>query len=881
MVKPALENSLDRISRELENSYANNRKESVHLLEQISKTIAKKLNTTTEQLYKQAIANNRKFYRTMEKQAIEEQERLIREQVANNSVVKLYTKFTKGASFAKSSIQTLTSSLESSQTPLTTLANNIANTIPLFGIMSGVSVAVTVLEKYTQGFAKLTQSGITVSDGIIGTGEAAARLGLSFDDGVKMLYDNRLVVNEVGIPALTNFVDRLRNGGNELYAMGLNVSDVAEKSVQYLSIQRKLNRENIRDITRRETGFNEQLKAFYTTSQIVGRDLGSLMDSLEKSTEDPLMRIFLDTLPPEVQTVIADLNERLPNISKALMQAYFRNNVQAVDDYDTIVTAGAAPLLEELVAKMHDSTAGANERILGVFSEYSQFMGQRALQAGQLLQDGVFDMAAELYAYGADLNMNANATVGEIDNQTAKLLQTQAATVNLVRNIQVTMLEQLKDVDFDVVTANIQELAKNFTDLKKAAVNYADVETDNTVFGVLRTGVNTNDDDAETTEPEKSNFASFQDALTQTVKSGFAIAMASPILIAAMYAYADLLNDAYDTASSGLDGPNDDDDERRRRRREEERRRRRTTRNRSWRNMIGRAKSFIGRIGANLYNGASSMFKLLSEQATRLAGSAAQLGKRIAQYTTHIRGVMGSAVAKVSSLLTSSLGKFASKTLLKKLPIVGLFVALGLAAERFVNGEYISAIGEILSGLASTFFPGIGAGISLAIDGLIELLNNAGSIIGESDVTIPGEKPSILSPSRSQAFIDFHRNADTAVSTEPLINDTVIGGNAVDVEINEPKRTEIYDQMNLAKQQLIENRQAELAEIEEMPDVPAGLNRYERRQFYQERARMQREIIENYKDRNDALRAAINAMQKQIVETDRLNGALPDYTIAP
>lgn len=66
-----------------------------------------------------------------------------------------------------------------------------------------------------------------------------------------------------------------------------------------------------------------------------------------------------------------------------------------------------------------------------------------------------------------------------------------------------------------------------------------------------------------------------------------------------------------------------------------------------------------------------------------------------------------------------SLGKFAAKTagksLLKKIPLVGLAVGAGLAIDRALEGDWLGAGGELLSGAASTV-PFVGTAASLGID---------------------------------------------------------------------------------------------------------------------------------------------------------------------
>jgi hypothetical protein len=68
---------------------------------------------------------------------------------------------------------------------------------------------------------------------------------------------------------------------------------------------------------------------------------------------------------------------------------------------------------------------------------------------------------------------------------------------------------------------------------------------------------------------------------------------------------------------------------------------------------------------------------------------------------------------------------------LKKIPFVGSLITLGYAVSRFKSGDYVGGGIEILSGIAG-LFPGIGTGISLAIDGLNAFLDmKAGGASGK------------------------------------------------------------------------------------------------------------------------------------------------------
>ena len=62
-----------------------------------------------------------------------------------------------------------------------------------------------------------------------------------------------------------------------------------------------------------------------------------------------------------------------------------------------------------------------------------------------------------------------------------------------------------------------------------------------------------------------------------------------------------------------------------------------------------------------------------------------------------------------------SIAKGAGKSLLKKIPGIGLLAGLAFGAGRLMKGDLLGAVGEVGSGLASTV-PGVGTAASVAID---------------------------------------------------------------------------------------------------------------------------------------------------------------------
>tara|TARA_B100000287_G_C20674716_1_gene794763 strand:- start:6383 stop:8506 length:2124 start_codon:yes stop_codon:yes gene_type:complete len=80
-----------------------------------------------------------------------------------------------------------------------------------------------------------------------------------------------------------------------------------------------------------------------------------------------------------------------------------------------------------------------------------------------------------------------------------------------------------------------------------------------------------------------------------------------------------------------------------------------------------------------------------------------------------VSAAKGQAKKGAGKALTKTATKSAGKSLLKKIPGVGLLAGLAFGAGRLMSGDWKGALGEVASGAASTI-PGVGTAVSAAID---------------------------------------------------------------------------------------------------------------------------------------------------------------------
>ena len=141
--------------------------------------------------------------------------------------------------------------------------------------------------------------------------------------------------------------------------------------------------------------------------------------------------------------------------------------------------------------------------------------------------------------------------------------------------------------------------------------------------------------------------------------------------------------------------------------------------------MIAGALGFkvAGKLGTKALEklGLKSAEKAAGKVGVETAAKVATKGTAKTAETLGAKGILkaGSKVG-ATELAEKEGSKLLSKSLLKKLPGVGLIAGLGFGASRLLHGDWKGALGEFASGVASTFLPpGVGLAASVAIDGYL------------------------------------------------------------------------------------------------------------------------------------------------------------------
>lgn len=139
----------------------------------------------------------------------------------------------------------------------------------------------------------------------------------------------------------------------------------------------------------------------------------------------------------------------------------------------------------------------------------------------------------------------------------------------------------------------------------------------------------------------------------------------------------------------------------------------------------------------------------LGEQIGK-AGKAVRETKVVSDVMKGVEKIQGKTATKVTEkaaekavekAAAKAVGKTAAKAsgkcLLKKIPFVSAFAGAYFAFDRIKNKDYAGAVGELASGVAGCF-PGVGTGLSVAIDASLLGKDIASAVKGSDDAKAVG-----------------------------------------------------------------------------------------------------------------------------------------------
>lgn len=841
-INQQLQDSLDNISKELEKKYVVNREEMIDLLTKFATDVTKKTGKSTAQLLDEYNKSNKKIRDRYKREQREEATEVLRTELNNKRIVKGYNKLNKGLKTFNVGMVDFTKAMTPVTSPLSELTSTLANVLPLFGVTAIIAAGASFIDNLTNTYASLTKTGIQVSGGLLGSIEATARMGLSFEEGAKLFSDNALTIQQYGLPAISAFTDNLRNSSSELFALGLTVKDVSQQSIAFLDIQRKIDSSNQMDLSQREGQFTDQLKKFYNVTQIVGQDLGSLMDQYRKTAEDPLGRLFLQSLPEETREAFIAFQKVAPQEAEAMQQAFFRGgNINRIDNYEEYARIGAIGDLQKMYDQFFNAEA-TNESIFGIFAEREAYYERQFATQSDMMQMQAATRAATLAKLGNLVNTEGANISTKVDDLTKGVVTAQQAINNFYYNLKVAFLEQLQHINFDDLAVNIEKISKNIANLILGLRKFSDENPITPLTDNIATAANALSDTGETARVETAATSSPFPMLLTGIAGAFVMAASSSmlrsIILDSVSSYASGMRKLIGSANfsiPGIEGLQDFDltDP------FGEKKRAASAREQARTRPHGSSTVKPTPPGSPPPR-TSTVPHIPRNSATSAASSAAEVVEQVAKRRSSL-------LARASGIIARATGK----TIVKSLPVIGAVGGLAFGASRLLEGDFIGAGLEVTAGVAG-IVPGVGtaASITASLGLLAKDLFDAGFT--------PDEISEIIEETKKELM-----------------------GSEVVPNVSKLTDQQLTQQLATAQQDLQKSQEEELAAKQEIPDAPLGLSRGARKKWQEDRAKLRKEIEAQYEDRNSALRAAIGALQYQIRENEKLNQVIPDSALMP
>lgn len=435
---------IEDLDKKLPN-YDKNREKYLDLMHDIALQVARKAGKSYQEIFTKTKKDFKKVDKALKEQYKAEVEYEARKLVYRNKISKSTDKFSEVTNQATESFIKASELFTENQKPLGSVLDTLSK---LPGIAGGIAtiaaMGVGVLDNLIDNYATLARVGIQASGGIMGAAEASVRMGLGLQESADLFSKHALLVQTVGLGAISDFAYNLRRSSPELLAMGMSVQEVTRNSVRYLDIQRNIDANSVRDIAGREESFKNQMKSFYKVTQQMGIGIERIMDEYEKASDDPALRLLLMRLPEKSAEALMALKAAAPQVADRLIQALQRGgNVARIDDFGELLRTGTADEMQRMI----DMLEGGESDFGDIMSVIAENQGEYERQFGILSEQMLTDSAgfvAELASLGNRYNEFPEQFSEASDAMTQGLLEAQANMQNAANQAQLNVLEGLQ-----------------------------------------------------------------------------------------------------------------------------------------------------------------------------------------------------------------------------------------------------------------------------------------------------------------------------------------------------------------------------------------------------------------------------------------------------
>lgn len=473
---PILEQSIENIFKLIEkNSLVTNQKEINNYLSNIAKTIENKnkefnkkfidlgdnikdLNKSEFNLVRSEVEITKKSNKTKKDLSIT----LDKAKTAINQSVDATTDLY--FSFYKS-----TGSFDSLLAPL----RNISNLgIPIISALAaGAGAGAALLMNEIDKYRNIGRAGVQMSEGLLGARQAAAALGLSFEQFSNNISQYSSVIQKTGLANFTEFFKDVRQGSNYFYELGLSSNELSNYAATYLEINRQINEASLDDLSERQRGFDRLLMDFYKTVQMTSGNIEDLMQSYLRQVKDPKTRLAFLMIPEQSRAALIALRENSPLMAEVVEESLLTGNIAASSQYGALLQSGLINPTQEMVDRLKAGTdfAGLIEPLRNSGIDYDA----RAKFFFQVFVDDTGSILAEIGSLVNRVNEQGSAAISPVESNAREMIKSR----------------ELLKVQKDNIISGLLETASNiFTQEQFENINSAFADLPNTVSNLITGG---------------------------------------------------------------------------------------------------------------------------------------------------------------------------------------------------------------------------------------------------------------------------------------------------------------------------------------------------------------------------------------------------------
>lgn len=686
------------------------------------------------------------------------------------------------------------------------------------GLGAAAGAAVGVLEGFSKGIIQLSNAGAGLSGDLMGVRFAAADAGLDMEKFGKIVVENGAAVRALGTStnegmyAFSALSKSLRQGAQQFNQFGLTNTEYNEILAEEIEIRRQggLTQAQITDEV--QSSMNNLLKETTAMANITGQDRRELLRRRQAQMQEAataakllaMQREGVDTGP--IREMIGAVTDTLGKGSSEMSNAFVNAALNGMDFtqvnqgmfaaisqmggedvagefrniFNEVSAAFADPTTDveafkirmaELVGQLSQAGDGEAFEVLGKISARG---GKFANEADQLIQ--MFQNLGNMEVSGETIQKNFDQTVEGLETQA--LLALPSALEDLANNVKASALDTI----LDVLGANVTDAGQGLvTAIREVSNNFG--PGTGLGEGLMQT--------FEELPPAMQKLTIAIAALTAAIIGGQ--------LIGGAINLGKGIGGAFSGAKRGLRKANIG---RKRLGRTLSRINPFSSAGRS--NITGAVTGAADRVktaGSLVVDGAKDAGKLAAQAGSKVVDAgkvAAQAGKEAAEKAAEVaaKSAGGQAAATAAKAVVAegaeAVAKASGKSLLKKIPIVGLVAGGAFALERAFRGDWLGASMELASGAASTI-PVAGTAASVGIDAAL-LARDLGVFDGD-EVDMAALK----------------QQADAAQSD--LANPDIRGRMTDEERTRAEQIVSLYEQMS-AEQESLKAEQASVAEAQ-------------------------------------------------------------------